>query len=135
MGAHAGEPRRDRWRLRQHRDRTAPRRRRSRRGVRVTRWPVAAALPAVPLFLVVATQTRQGGWNDASRLAMVEAIAEHGHLWVDGTQMSRYTGDVARIDGKLYSDKPPALAFAAVPVYAAETALGITFRSALPRAY
>ena len=80
------------------------------------RWPVAAALIAVTLFLVVATQTRQGGWNDASRLAMVEAIAEHGHLWVDGTQMSRYTGDVARIDGKFYSDKPPALAFAAVPV-------------------
>ncbi|TMA77202.1 MAG: hypothetical protein E6J72_16310 [Deltaproteobacteria bacterium] len=99
------------------------------------RWPVAAALIAVTLFLVVATQTRQGGWNDASRLAMVEAIAEHGHLWVDGTQMSRYTGDVARIDGKFYSDKPPALAFAAVPVYAAEKALGITFRGNLPRAY
>ena len=99
------------------------------------RWPVTAALAAVALFLIVATHTRQGGWNDASRLAMVEAIVEHGHLWVDGTQMSRYTGDVARIDGKLYSDKPPALAFAAVPVYAAETALGITFRSALPRAY
>ena len=39
-------------------------------------------------------------------------------------------------DGKvIYSDKPPALAFAGVPVYAAERALGITFRHDLPRAY
>jgi hypothetical protein len=96
---------------------------------------VVAALAAVALFLVVATHTKQGGWNDASRLAMIEAIVEHGHLWIDGTHMSRFTGDICRIDGKYYSDKPPALAFAGVPVYAAETALGITFRNELPRAY
>jgi hypothetical protein len=101
----------------------------------VTRWLVPAALVAVALFLVLATHTRQGGWNDASRLAMVEAIVEHGHMWVDGTHMSRFTGDVARIDGRFYSDKPPALALVAVPVYAAETALGITFRRDLARAY
>ena len=99
------------------------------------RWPVVAALAAVALFVIIGTHKRPGGWNDASRLAMIEAIVEHGHLWVDGTEMSRYTGDVARIDGKFYSDKPPALAFAAVPVYAAERALGITFRGDLPRAY
>ncbi len=101
----------------------------------MTRWLVPAVLAAVALFLVLATHTRQGGWNDASRLAMTEAIVEHGHLWVDGTEMSRFTGDVARIDGRYYSDKPPALAFAAVPVYAAETALGITFRRTPTRAY
>jgi len=101
----------------------------------VRRWPVAAALAAVALFLILATHTRQGGWNDASRLAMIEAIVEHGHLWIDGTQMSRYTGDIALIDGRYYSDKPPALAFAAVPIYAAENALGITFRGDLARAY
>jgi hypothetical protein len=101
----------------------------------VRRWLVPAALAAVAVFLVLATHTRHGGWNDASRLAMVEAIVEHGHLWVDGTYMSRFTGDVARIDGRYYSDKPPALAFAAVPVYAAERAFGITFRGDPGRAY
>lgn len=101
----------------------------------MTRRLVPAVLAAVTLFLVLATHTRQGGWNDASRLAMIEAIVEHGHLWIDGTEMSRFTGDIARIDGRFYSDKPPALAFAAVPVYAAETALGITFRGTPARAY
>jgi hypothetical protein len=101
----------------------------------VTRAAVPAALAAVALFLILATHTKQGGWNDASRLAMVEAIVEHGHLWIDGTYMSRFTGDICRIDGRYYSDKPPALAFAAVPVYAAETTLGITFRNNLARAY
>ncbi len=66
---------------------------------------------------------------------MIEAIVEHGHLWIDGTYMSRFTGDIALIDGRYYSDKPPALAFAGVPVYAAERALGITFRNDLARAY
>jgi len=97
--------------------------------------PTHAALAAVALFLVVGTHTRVGGWNDASRLAMVEAIVEHGRLWVDGTYMSRFTGDVARIDGRYYSDKPPALALFAVPIYAAEAALGTTFRGDLPSAY
>jgi hypothetical protein len=102
--------------------------------------PSRAALPwlalaAVALFLLLGTHDRVGGWNDASRLAMVEAIVEHGHLWVDGTHMSRFTGDVARIDGKFYSDKPPALALLAVPVYAAQVALGATFRKNLPETY
>lgn len=100
-----------------------------------TRSLVPAALVAVATFLVLATHTQQGGWNDASRLAMIEAIVEHGHLWIDGTHMSRFTGDIALIDGRYYSDKPPALAFAGVPVYAAERAVGITFRDDLPRAY
>jgi len=94
-----------------------------------------AALAAVAVFLVLGTHMRIGGWNDASRLAMVEAIVEHGHLWVDGTHLSRFTGDVARIDGRFYSDKPPALAFFAVPVYAAQVALGSTFRKNLPETY
>jgi hypothetical protein len=93
------------------------------------------ALAAVAVFLVLATHTRVGGWNDASRLAMVEAIVERGHLWIDGTHMSRFTGDIVRIDGRFYSDKPPALAFAAVPVYALQVALGSTFRKNLPETY
>jgi hypothetical protein len=96
---------------------------------------VLAALAAVALFLVVATHSRYGGWNDTSRLGMVEAIVERGHLWVDGTTMGRKSGDVCMIDGHYYSDKPPAVALLAVPVYAAETELGITFQRAEGRAY
>ena len=94
-----------------------------------------AALAATALFLLLGTHQRVGGWNDASRLAMVEALVEHGRLAVDGTAMGRITGDVARIDGRFYSDKPPALALLAVPVYAVEARLGITFATARPRAY
>lgn len=101
----------------------------------MTRWLGPTAVAAVALFLIFATHTRHGGWNDASRLAMVEAIVEHGRLWVNGTEMSRFTGDVALIDGRYYSDKPPALALLAVPIYAAETALGIRFRGNEARAY
>jgi hypothetical protein len=96
---------------------------------------VVSALLAVGLFLVLATHDRYGGWNDTSRLAMVEAIVEHGRLFVDGTEMGRKSGDVCMIGGRYYSDKPPAVALLAVPVYAAEVALGLSFRETLPRAY
>ena len=96
---------------------------------------VWAALVAVAVFLVVMTHDRYGGWNDTSRLAMVEAIVEHGRFWVDGTAMGRKSGDVCMIDGHYYSDKPPTPALMAVPVYAAEKALGITFGKAEARAY
>ncbi|MCC6847467.1 MAG: hypothetical protein IT294_03115 [Deltaproteobacteria bacterium] len=99
------------------------------------RAPEWLALAAVAGFLTVATHTRWGGWNDASRLAMVEAIVEHGRLWVDGTEMGRKSGDVCMIDGRYYSDKPPAVALLAVPAYAAAVARGVTFRTDLPRAY
>jgi hypothetical protein len=96
---------------------------------------VVAALLAVALFLVLATHRNYGGWNDTSRLAMAEAIVEKGRLYVDGTEMGRKSGDVCMIDGHYYSDKPPAVALMAVPVYAGLVALGVTFTSALPRAY
>ena len=96
---------------------------------------VWAALAAVAVYLVFATHDRYGGWNDSSRLGMVEAIVEHGRLWVDGTTMGRKSGDVCMIDGHYYSDKPPTPALMAVPVYWAETRLGITFHAAEPRAY
>jgi hypothetical protein len=96
---------------------------------------VLAALALVALFLGLATHRSYGGWNDTSRLGMVEAIVEHGRLWVDKTEMGKKSGDVCMIDGHYYSDKPPAVALLAVPVYAAEVALGLTFTRDLPRAY
>jgi hypothetical protein len=49
--------------------------------------------------------------------------------------MGRKSGDVCMIDGHYYSDKPPTPALMAVPIYAAEQALGITFHGAETRAY
>ncbi len=99
------------------------------------RWLPGAAVAAVAVFLVLGTHDRYGGWNDTSRLGMAEAIVEHGRLYLDGTEMGRKSGDVCMIDGRYYSDKPPAVALLAVPVYAAEVALGLRFRTDLPRAY
>lgn len=96
---------------------------------------VPAALGIVAMFLGLATHDRYGGWNDTSRLGMTEAIVEHGRLYLDGTEMGRKSGDVCMIDGHYYSDKPPAVALMAVPVYAAEVALGLRFSTDLPRAY
>lgn len=103
--------------------------------VRRTHPLVLAALALVTLFLGLGTHHWYGGWNDTSRLGMVEAIVERGHLWLDGTEMGRKSGDVCMIDGHYYSDKPPAVALLAVPVYAAEVRLGLTFQRALPQAY
>jgi hypothetical protein len=100
-----------------------------------TAWLPAAAIAVVAIFLVLATHDRYGGWNDTSRLGMVEAIVEHGRLYLDGTEMGRKSGDTCMIDGHYYSDKPPAVALLAVPVYAAEVALGLRFSRDLPRAY
>ena len=96
---------------------------------------VPAALGVVTIFLLLATHDRYGGWNDTSRLGMTEAIVERGRLYLDGTEMGRKSGDVCMIDGHYYSDKPPAVALMAVPVYAAEVALGLRFATDLPRAY
>lgn len=96
---------------------------------------VPTALGVVALFLVLATHDRYGGWNDTSRLGMVEAIVERDRLYLDGTEMGRKSGDVCMIDGHYYSDKPPAVALMAVPVYAVEVALGLRFSTDLPRAY
>jgi len=100
-----------------------------------SRLSVPAALGVVALFLALATHDRYGGWNDTSRLGMVEAIVERGRLYLDGTEMGRKSGDTCMIDGHYYSDKPPAVALMAVPVYAAEVALGLRFSTDLPRAY
>jgi hypothetical protein len=96
---------------------------------------VVGALLLIAAVFALATQSKFGGWNDTSRLGMTEAIVERGHLWLDGTEMGRKSGDVCMIDGHYYSDKPPIVALLAVPVYAAEAALGLTFHSDLPRAY
>lgn len=58
-----------------------------------------------------------GGWNQNTRFALVRAIVQHGTLRIDDTAKFEgrlVTGDLARHDGHLYSDKAPGAALAAV---------------------
>jgi hypothetical protein len=59
-----------------------------------------------------------GGWNQNTRFALVRAIVDEHTLRIDRTGVwdgHLVTGDFARKDGHLYSDKAPGLALAAVP--------------------
>ncbi len=55
-------------------------------------------------------------WNPVSRFNLTRAIVENGSLRVD--PFIADTGDRALVNGRWYSDKPPVVAVAAVPVYA-----------------
>lgn len=59
---------------------------------------------------------RWADWNQNSRFDLVRAIVEKGTLTID--DYASNTGDYATIDGHIYSDKAPGLAFAAVPIHA-----------------
>lgn len=58
------------------------------------------------------------GWNANSQFALACAIAEHATLRIDAYHQrpDMRTGDKARYEGHVYSDKSPVTAFLAVPV-------------------
>ncbi|MFZ5896055.1 MAG: hypothetical protein ACOY0T_33675 [Myxococcota bacterium] len=58
-----------------------------------------------------------GGWNQASRFALVRAIVEQKTIQID--RYHHVTGDKAQRDGHYYCDKAPGVSFIAVPVVAA----------------
>jgi hypothetical protein len=62
-----------------------------------------------------------GGWAQNSHFALARAIVEKGTLEISAYRFT--TGDVALVDGRLYSNKSPGLSFVAVPPYAAIYAL------------
>lgn len=64
------------------------------------------------------THSHINSWNDASRLASVEALVEHGTWAIDNTTLAAHTGDFIVINGNTYSDKPPVLSLLAAGVYA-----------------
>jgi len=77
-----------------------------------TALAVAACLGAAYAYFY-----QGGGWNQNTRFALVRAIVEHRTLRIDDTAMFEgrlVTGDLARHDGHLYSDKAPGAALAAV---------------------
>lgn len=82
-----------------------------------TRWLILAAA----LIAVLGTRPYAGGWNDGSRLAMVESLVDYGSLAIDHSIFlavpdggpSPYLDDISGtqdklfIDGHWYSDKSP----------------------------
>lgn len=78
-------------------------------------------LLAAALFLAYAYFFQGGGWNQNTRFALVRAIVEEHSLRIDATATRDgrpVTGDLARRDGHLYSDKAPGASLAAVPAVA-----------------
>jgi hypothetical protein len=70
------------------------------------------------LFAAYAYFYQAGGWNQNSRFALVRAVIEQHTLRIDDTMYFEghaITGDVAKHDGHLYSDKAPGLALLAIP--------------------
>ena len=81
--------------------------------------------PETALFALVlgayAYFYQAGGWNQNARFDLVRAIVERGTLTIDAYESN--TGDKARRDGHLYSDKAPGVSLTAAPVYAVAHAL------------
>ena len=68
--------------------------------------PVKVALAIGVVLLVSYGYFYQGGgWNQNTRLDVIRAVTEHGTLRIDAYAAN--TGDRARFDGHLYSDKAP----------------------------
>jgi hypothetical protein len=57
-------------------------------------------------------------FNDASRMASVEALVKQGTWAIDDTRMAAHTADIVKLNGHTYSDKPPVLSFIAAGLYA-----------------
>ena len=74
----------------------------------------------LPLYLVlislVTINPRINGWNEASRMALTQAVVEHHELTIDQSIFST-TGDKVFINGHFYSDKPSTPSMLAAIVY------------------
>ena len=78
------------------------------------------------LLAITLTRLSHGG-NEISRFALIEALVDH-HQWTLEHSTFRRTSDVIRIDGKVYSNKPPFLAVLGAGVYfVVENAFGWRF--------
>ena len=69
------------------------------------------------LFGIFAFFLPTASWNPVSRFDLTRAVVEHGSLHID--PYVRNTGDRAFVAGRWYTDKPPIVSLAAVPIYAA----------------
>jgi hypothetical protein len=55
------------------------------------------------------TKSHVSSWNDASRFATMDSLANRGTFAIEGSGFSHDTSDKYRYGGHVYSDKPPAL--------------------------
>lgn len=72
------------------------------------------------LFIIIwalLTHSGANSWNDASRLASVEALVRYGTWAIEDTAFGPITGDRVFLRGHFYSDKPPLLSLLAAGVY------------------
>jgi hypothetical protein len=75
------------------------------------------------VFVAVAFVVQPLKAQQASRMALTSAVADHGTIRIDGYEHVLGV-DFARKDGHLYSDKAPAQPLLAVPAYLAYRAVG-----------
>lgn len=80
-------------------------------------WRRAFAIVCAVLALSYGYFFSGGGWNQASRFALVRAIVEQHTVRIDSYH--EVTGDKAERDGHYYCDKAPGLSLLAVPVVVA----------------
>lgn len=81
------------------------------------RTPTVLAIAAI-LGLAYAYFYQGGGWNQNTRFALVRSLIEQRTLRIDDTGFANghpVSGDLARHDGHVYSDKAPGASFTAVP--------------------
>src|SRR5512138_2390469 len=83
---------------------------------------LARRLFGVILFIVFfllwayLTKVDTHSWQEESRMATVQTLAEQGTFIIDRTEFNR-TGDKVFIDGHFYSDKTPLLSVSAAGLY------------------
>lgn len=72
------------------------------------------------------TKPHVASWNDASRLATIDALVNHGSFAIDASPFAAATKDKYHFDSRTYSDKPPALALCGAAVATILAPLEIT---------
>lgn len=94
-------------------------------------WRLFAALALVGA-LTILPEVRSA--NDASRMALTQALVEHQTFAIDASPFAVWPDKVA-IAGHFYSDKPALPSLVAVPVYAVLHAFGLTLGFGVNHAY
>lgn len=79
---------------------------------------VGAIIAAIFLAaFAVLTKSKPASWNDISRVAAIESLAERGTWTIDDSPWVDLTQDKIMLDGKFYSDKMPLLSFVGSGTY------------------
>ncbi len=69
-------------------------------------WAIFVTLLAL-WFVQTKDSYEYGSWNDGSRLAAIESLAERGTWQIDNSPFLQWTGDKLFLQGHWYSTKPP----------------------------